>query len=145
MDETAAAPQDDTDEPVDGHWLWGTLKRFMPYYRGAMLAALLSNVLMLVGGLFSMVVYDRVIPSFAYATLWALAGIVVLLVVFDFGLRVARARLLDRVSRDIDEESLAVPRHIEHRSLVARTGETPSETLKSRRSSRTPIEFVLYC
>ena len=39
------------------HWLWGTLRRFVPYYRSTMLAALLSNVLMLVVGLFSSVMF----------------------------------------------------------------------------------------
>ena len=32
------------------HWLWGTVRRFIPYYRSALLAALLSNTLMLVTG-----------------------------------------------------------------------------------------------
>jgi ATP-binding cassette subfamily C protein LapB len=54
--------------------------------------------------LFALQVFDRVIPSFAYSTLWALAGVVGVLIAFDFLLRLVRARLLDRVSRDIDEE-----------------------------------------
>ena len=58
---------------LDGHWLWGTLKRFLPYYRASMLAALLSNVLMLVSGLVMSVVYDKVIPHQAFVTLWTLA------------------------------------------------------------------------
>src|SRR5882724_4936359 len=43
----------------EAHWLWGTLRRFTPYYRSAMLAALLSNVLMLVSGLVTSVVFDK--------------------------------------------------------------------------------------
>ena len=38
-----------------------------------MLAALLSNVLMLVSGLVMSVVYDKVIPHQAFVTLWTLA------------------------------------------------------------------------
>jgi ATP-binding cassette subfamily C protein LapB len=55
------------------HWLWGTMRRFMPYYRSALLAALLSNVLMLATGLVTSVIYDKVIPHKAWVTLWSLA------------------------------------------------------------------------
>jgi ATP-binding cassette subfamily C protein LapB len=55
------------------HWLWGTVRRFIPYYRSALLAALLSNILMLVTGLVTSVIYDKVIPHQAFVTLWALA------------------------------------------------------------------------
>ena len=41
--------------------------------RGAMLAALLSNTLMLATGTLTSVIYDKVIPHQAFATLWALA------------------------------------------------------------------------
>jgi len=73
------------------------------------LATLLTSVLTVATSFFALQVYDRVIPTSAYATLWALAGVVGVLIVFDFVLRLVRARLLDRVSRDIDEEvSVAV-------------------------------------
>ncbi|RZL38171.1 MAG: hypothetical protein EOP35_06435, partial [Rubrivivax sp.] len=49
-----------SDKGLGAHWLWGTLKRFIPYYRASMLAALLSNVLMLVSGLVTSVIYDKV-------------------------------------------------------------------------------------
>ncbi|MEK6243940.1 MAG: ATP-binding cassette domain-containing protein [Pseudomonadota bacterium] len=67
-------------------------------------ATLLTSILAVATAVFTFQVYDRVIPSFSYATLWALAGVVGVLIAFDFVLRMVRARLLDRVSRDIDEE-----------------------------------------
>ena len=84
------------------HWLWGTLRRFMPYYRGAMLAALLSNVLVLVVGLFTSVVYDRVIPHQAFVTLWSLAAGAVLAVVFDLFARQLRSHLIDTAGKKAD-------------------------------------------
>ncbi|MCW7541854.1 type I secretion system permease/ATPase [Aquabacterium sp. A7-Y] len=85
-----------------GHWLWGTLRRFAPYYRSAMLAALLSNVLMLATGLFTSVVYDRVIPHQAFVTLWALAGGALLAVVFDLAARQLRSYLIDLAGKKAD-------------------------------------------
>jgi ATP-binding cassette subfamily C protein LapB len=84
------------------HWLWGTLRRFVPYYRGALLAAMLSNVLMLVTGLATSVIYDKVIPHQAYVTLWALAAASGLALAFDMMARQLRAYLIDMAGRKAD-------------------------------------------
>ena len=87
---------------MSGHWLWGTLRRFIPYYRSAMLAALLSNVLMLVSGLVTSVVYDKVIPHQAFVTLWALAAGGALALVFDLLSRQLRSHLIDSAGKKAD-------------------------------------------
>ena len=84
------------------HWLWGTMRRFIPYYRAALLAAMLSNVLMLVGGLSTSVIYDKVIPHQAYVTLWALAIAGALAAGFDLMARQLRAYLIDMAGRKAD-------------------------------------------
>ncbi|MGH1361438.1 MAG: type I secretion system permease/ATPase [Burkholderiaceae bacterium] len=84
------------------HWLWGTLRRFMPYYRSTMIAAFLSNVLMLVTGLVTAVIFDKVIPHQAFVTLWTLAiggGIAVL---FDLLARQLRSHLIDTAGKKCD-------------------------------------------
>ncbi|MCV2348152.1 type I secretion system permease/ATPase [Paucibacter sp. Y2R2-4] len=84
------------------HWFWGTVKRFIPYYRAAMLAALLSNVLMLVSGLVTSVIYDKVIPNQSFVTLWTLAIGAALALVFDLFARQLRAHLIDLAGRKVD-------------------------------------------
>ena len=84
------------------HWLWGTMRRFMPYYRSALLAALLSNLLMLVTGLVTAVIYDKVLPHQAYVTLWTLAAGAGLALVFDLMARQLRAYLIDMAGRKTD-------------------------------------------
>jgi ATP-binding cassette, subfamily C, bacterial LapB len=85
------------------HWLWGTLKRFMPYYRGAMLAALLSNVLMLGTGMVTAVIYDKVIPhQDAIVTLWTLVIGGALCIAFDLFAKHLRADLIDLAGRKAD-------------------------------------------
>jgi ATP-binding cassette subfamily C protein LapB len=86
----------------NGHWLWGTLRRFVPYYRSAMLAALLSNVLMLVTGLVTSVIYDKVIPHQGFVTLWALAVGSLLALVFDLVSRQLRSHLIDTAGKKAD-------------------------------------------
>ena len=84
------------------HWLWGTMRRFMPYYRSALLAALLSNVLMLATGLVTSVIYDKVIPHKAWVTLWSLAIGALLALLFDLMARQLRAYLIDLAGRKAD-------------------------------------------
>ncbi len=84
------------------HWLWGTMRRFVPYYRSALLAAMLSNVLMLATGMVTSVIYDKVIPHQAYVTLWALAGGAGIALMFDLIARQLRAYLIDMAGRKAD-------------------------------------------
>ncbi|MCX2864966.1 type I secretion system permease/ATPase [Paucibacter sp. PLA-PC-4] len=84
------------------HWLWGTLRRFIPYYRAAMVAALLSNVLMLVSGLVTMVIYDKVIPNQSFVTLWTLAVGATLALLFDLFAKQLRSHLIDIAGRKAD-------------------------------------------
>ncbi len=85
-----------------GHWLWGTMRRFIPYYRAALLAALLSNTLMLVTGTITSVIYDKVIPHQAFVTLWALTVAGVLALVFDLAARQLRTYLIDLAGKKAD-------------------------------------------
>lgn len=84
------------------HWLWGTLRRFTPYYRSAMLAALLSNVLLLVTGLVTAVIFDKVIPHAATTTLWTLAIGAFIALAFDLFARQLRSHLIDLAGRKAD-------------------------------------------
>ena len=84
------------------HWLWGTVKRFIPYYRAALLAAMLSNILMLVTGTVTSVIYDKVIPHQAFVTLWALAAAGGLAVLFDLAARQLRTYLIDLAGKKAD-------------------------------------------
>ena len=84
------------------HWLWGTMKRFIPYYRAALLAALLSNTMMLVTGTITSVIYDKVIPNQAFVTLWAVAAAGGLALLFDLIARQLRAYLIDMAGKKSD-------------------------------------------
>ncbi|WP_157269903.1 type I secretion system permease/ATPase [Azohydromonas aeria] len=84
------------------HWLWGTLRRFLPYYRSALLAALLSNVLTLAIGLVSAVTFDKVIPTQAFVTMWALAAVSLVALLFDLAARQLRSHLIDLAGKKAD-------------------------------------------
>jgi ATP-binding cassette subfamily C protein LapB len=87
------------------------------------LAAGASNLLLFAMPLFSMAVYDRVIPHLAMETLWALAIGITLALGVDIGLRSARLKLNDSISLRVSSKLQA--RYFA-RILRARSGTIPS-------------------
>ena len=90
------------DEAVRRHWFWSEVWKVRGEFWPVMLAALIVNLLAFAMPLFTMNVYDRVIPNKAVSTLWVLALGVVIALGFDFTLRLARSRLIDEVGRKLD-------------------------------------------
>ncbi|HNC18460.1 MAG TPA: type I secretion system permease/ATPase, partial [Accumulibacter sp.] len=87
---------------VDRHWFWGALIEQARLYSDVLAAALLVNIFALVMPLFTMNVYDRVVPNNATETLWVLALGVLLVVAMDLVLRLLRGRFIDLASARID-------------------------------------------
>jgi len=87
-----------------GHWFWSAVLAQRFVYRDVMLAALLVNLFALAFPLFSMNVYDRVVPNNAVETLWALAIGVTLILLADFAMRKLRSRFVDEAGARIDVE-----------------------------------------
>ena len=84
------------------HWFWGALLEQGALYRDVIWAALLINVFALLMPLFSMNVYDRVVPNNATETLWMLALGILLVFVMDFMVRLLRGHFIDMASARID-------------------------------------------
>lgn len=70
----------------------------------AVVATVTVNLLALGSSLFSMQVYDRVIPRSGFDTLWVLTVGVIVALLLDFALRTARALLIEREAARIDAE-----------------------------------------
>ena len=89
-------------EPRSGHWFWAVVLDNRRLYRDALMAAILINLFALAMPLFSMNVYDRVVPNNAVETLWVLAIGISLVLVFNFVLSTARAYVVDAASKRVD-------------------------------------------
>ncbi|HAN69221.1 MAG TPA: type I secretion system permease/ATPase, partial [Halieaceae bacterium] len=87
-----------------GHWFWDAIRANMPVYRDVLLAAFFINVFALALPIFTMNVYDRVVPNHAVETLWMLAIGVVVIMLADIVLRTMRSYFLDLASRRVDVE-----------------------------------------
>lgn len=100
-----AQRNDQTLAPMHGAafaWFWDTLWRFRHYYIESMLATVVANLLTLASVFFTMNVYDRVVPTQAYASLWTLAIGTVLAALLEFLMRWLKARLVDLGGKKAD-------------------------------------------
>jgi len=84
------------------HWFWNTLKLSLPIYKDVLLASLLVNLFVLASPLFTMNVYDRVIPNNATETLMVFAGGVVVVYMLDGFLKYFRTRMLEIAAKKSD-------------------------------------------
>ncbi len=71
-------------------------------YGEAIAATIAINVLALAMPLFTMNVYDRVLPNAAVETMWSLAIGVLLATLFDFAIKALRGRFVDTAGRRAD-------------------------------------------
>ncbi|WP_104924715.1 type I secretion system permease/ATPase [Rahnella sikkimica] len=89
-------------KPYKKNWFWDLALKDWRRYSDIMLASMIANVLALAGMLFSMQVYDRVVPSQSVPTLWVLFGGVMLAITFEFVMRMVRVHISDVVGKRAD-------------------------------------------
>jgi ATP-binding cassette subfamily C protein LapB len=91
-----------TGDLPKAHWFWSVVRRFGANYSHVAIAAFIVNMLALAAPLFTMSVYDRVIPNGAIPSLVALGIGLGLAIAFDFLLKVVRSRIIDMTGKKID-------------------------------------------
>lgn len=83
-------------------WFWPVMWRYRRYYLEAMALAGIINILTLASVIFTLTVYDRVLPNQSYVTLWSLAAGVVAAMVIEFFAKTARTWVLDSAGKKVD-------------------------------------------
>jgi ATP-binding cassette subfamily C protein LapB len=109
--------------PRVDHWFWGVVVQAWPIYGEVLLASLLINIFALVMPLYTMNVYDRVVPNDSMETLWALTIGMLIVLVFDFVMRMLRGYLTDIAGKRID---VILSANIFERALGIRMEARPS-------------------
>ncbi len=124
------------------HWFWGSLAENSRIYRDIMVAAFVVNMFALAMPLFTMNVYDRVLPNRATETLWVMALGIALIVIGDLVLRTMRAYFLDWASTRID---VKLTRRIMEHVLGIRLEQRPASVgsfANNLRSFETVRDFI---
>ncbi len=129
------------DVAPQGHWFWSHLTKMRRHIFEVALGSFVANLLAVAVALFSLQVYDRVIPHQSIATLWVLAIGAGLAMLLEAALRIARARLMDGAGRQIEMsvQTLLMDRVLGMRSGLH--GQTPSNTFSSVREFSSIREF----
>jgi len=84
------------------HWFWGTLRYSQSIYRDVLFASILINLFILATPLFTMNIYDRVVPNNATESLWVLSIGIATIFVFDAVLKFLRTYFLEIAGKKSD-------------------------------------------
>ena len=84
------------------HWFWGPVLACRKIYGQVIAASVLINLFALASSLYIMTVYDRVIPNEAVESLWALTSIMIVVMAFDFAMKLIRGQFVDAAGARID-------------------------------------------
>jgi ATP-binding cassette, subfamily C, bacterial LapB len=116
-----------TQTGMSKHWLFGPMAANKSTYMQVGFAALMINVFSLVTSLFSMVVYNTVVPNDAKDSLLVLSIGVMLVLVFDFILRSLRGYFIDIAGHRIDSAvGASIYRRVLDMRLADKRGSTGS-------------------
>jgi len=83
-------------------WFFSTMRKIIKIYYLVILATIFINIFVLAIPLFTMNIYDRVLPNKAVETLWVLAIGVIVVIVFDFILKLLRAYFIEQAGKRAD-------------------------------------------
>lgn len=122
------------------HWFWGEFARYKRQLAEVAAGSLVANILAVVVSLFSMQVYDRVIPYQSQPTLWVLAIGALLAIALEGGLKLARSGLMDLTGKRIE---LAVQADLMEKLLGMKlgAGRSPSALFSAMREFSSVREF----
>jgi ATP-binding cassette, subfamily C, bacterial LapB len=112
-------------KPFRKNWLRRIILRDPASYGHVLIASLIANALGLAGILFSMQVYDRVVPAQSFNTLYVLFSGVLLAIGFDFLMRRARLGITDILGKQADLQMSDV---VFGRALRVRNRARPTST-----------------
>lgn len=124
-----------------GHWFWSELQNYRRQMLEVAAGSLVANLLAVSVSLFSMQVYDRVIPYQSEPTLWVLAWGAMLAIVLEAALKLARSGLMDVTGKRIE---LTVQSRLMDKLLGMKTGpgqKSPSQTFAAMREFSSVREF----
>ena len=104
----ADLPKEEENDLSARDWFFKAIKKRKSVFLEAVLGTFMVSIFGLMSALYTMQVYDRVVPTNGFSTLWVLTIGVVLAVIFEFAMKLVRAQMVDRASKAIDIELSSV-------------------------------------
>lgn len=101
------------------------LLKYKPLFIKAAVATVFMNLISIVSSLFAMQVYDRVVPNFAYATLWVLAAGVGIAILFELAFKALRLSYIESMTENVDR---GLSQHFFDQVMALKLDKRPSRT-----------------
>jgi len=95
-------PAAEGEAPRSRGWFWQALFLAWPSYIHVVLGSVLINIFAMIAPLYSMTIYDRVVPNSAFETLWVISSGILLVYLFDFATRMLRGYFVDFAGKRVD-------------------------------------------
>ena len=100
--------EDETQEQQRGFsakdWFVFAIRKRRRVFFEAVFATFMLSLFGLMSALYTMQVYDRVVPTKGFSTLWVLTVGVLMAIFFEFLMKLVRSQMVDRASKVIDIE-----------------------------------------
>jgi len=84
------------------HWFWGTLAYSKGVYSDVIIASFLINIFVMASPIFTLNIYDRVVPNNAIDTMWVFATGIIVIYIFDMVLKFLRSYFLENAAKKSD-------------------------------------------
>jgi ATP-binding cassette, subfamily C, bacterial LapB len=84
------------------HWFWGTLGYSKGVYSDVIIASFLINIFVMASPIFTLNIYDRVVPNNAIDTMWVFATGIIVIYIFDMILKFLRSYFLENAAKKSD-------------------------------------------
>ncbi len=91
-------------EDVSKGWFWDAVQMLWSSYGEVLVASFLINIFALAVPLFTMNVYDRIIPNRIFDSLWVLASGIFIIFAFDVLMRTLRSYFIDQSGKLVDQQ-----------------------------------------
>ena len=95
--------KDENKIKLKDHWFWGSIYENKATYVQIALASIFINFFGLGSSFYIMTVYDRVMPNNAYNSLIALTIGMVIVIIFDFIMKLLRAYFIDKTGQQLEQ------------------------------------------
>ena len=89
---------------IEKHWFFSQLLNIRPALAKAIFLNIVMQFLQIVTALFSMVVYNKILPNYALPSLYTLVTGIAMVVIFDFVLKWLKARIVSDAGDKVDAE-----------------------------------------
>lgn len=84
------------------HWFWGTINYSKSIYKDVIVTSFLINLFVIASPIFTLNIYDRVVPNNAIDTMWVFTVGITVVYFFDVTLKFLRSYFLENASKKSD-------------------------------------------